>query len=106
VVDPPLQVPGRTVLPVRWSTGAEHSPLPAMEGDLELAPFGPDASHLAMSGRYTPPYGALGEALDRALLHRVAEATARDFVQRVAARIRESAARRHHPSSIAAGRAE
>ena len=53
----PLTVPGRTVVPIRWSTGAEHSPLPSMEGDLELAPFGPGVTHLAMSGRYTPPFG-------------------------------------------------
>jgi hypothetical protein len=101
-VEAPLRVPGRTVVPLRWSTGAEHSPLPSMEGDIELAPFGPDASHLAMSGRYTPPYGAIGEALDRALLNRVAEATVRDFVQRVAERIRISAIRQHHPATIAA----
>jgi len=97
-VDPPLTVPGRTVLPIRWSTGADHSPLPSMEGDLELAPFGEGVTHLAMSGRYTPPFGRTGEAIDRALLNRVAEATVRDFVQRVAERIVETTARRHHPS--------
>jgi hypothetical protein len=101
-VEPPLRVPGRTVVPLRWSTGAEHSPLPSMEGDLELAPFGPGASHLAMSGRYTPPYGQVGEALDRALLHRVAEATVRDFVQRVAEQVRRAAIKGRHPASIAA----
>jgi hypothetical protein len=104
-VEPPLCVPGRTVVPLRWSTGAEHSPLPSMEGDLELAPFGPGASHLAMSGRYTPPYGSVGDALDRALLHRVAEATVRDFVQRVAERIRYAAIKGHHPASIASANA-
>jgi hypothetical protein len=74
-----------------------------MEGDIELAPFGPGASHLAMSGRYTPPYGGIGQALDRALLHRVAEATVRDFVQRVAERIQQHAVRGRHQSGIAAG---
>jgi hypothetical protein len=98
VVEEPLTVPGRTVVPIRWSTGADHSPLPEMEGDLELAPFGAGITHLAMSGRYTPPFGGLGEALDRALLNRVAEATVRDFVRRVAERISGSTARNHHPS--------
>jgi hypothetical protein len=101
-VDAPLTVPGRTVVPIRWNTGAEHSPLPSMEGDLELAPFGPGVTHLAMSGRYTPPFGHVGEAVDRALLNRVAEATVRDFVQRVAERIEETSARRHHPSRVRA----
>jgi hypothetical protein len=98
VVEEPLTVPGRTVVPLRWSTGAEHSPLPSMEGDLELAPFGRDVTHLAMSGRYTPPFGSVGEALDRAMLNRVAEATVRDFVERVAERLEEASAKRHHPS--------
>ena len=97
-VGEPLRVPGRTVLPVAWTTGAEHSPLPAMEGDIELAPFGEAASQLAMSGRYTPPYGSVGAALDRALLHRVAEATVRDFVRRVARALEADAKRRRHPS--------
>jgi hypothetical protein len=101
-VDPPLRVPSRVVVPLRWTTGAEHSPLPSMEGDLELAPFGAGTSHLAMSGRYTPPYRAVGQALDRALLNRVAEATVRDFVQRVAEQIKRTAIRNHHPASIAA----
>ena len=73
-----------------------------MEGDLELAPFGPGITHLAMSGRYTPPFGEVGRGLDRALLNRVAEATVRDFVQRVAERIEETSARRHHPSRVRA----
>lgn len=92
-VGEPLRVPSRTVVPLRWSTGADYSPLPSMEGDLELAPFGPGSCHLAMSGRYTPPYGALGQAIDRSLLHRVAEATVRDFVQRVAGTLRAQAAK-------------
>jgi hypothetical protein len=102
-VEEPLRVPGRTVVPLRWATGVEHSPLPGMEGDLELSQFGPDACHLAMSGRYTPPYGPVGEALDRALLHRVAEATVRDFVERVADAIRAQAMRNRHPSTTGAG---
>jgi hypothetical protein len=71
-----------------------------MEGDLELAPFGPGVTHLAMSGRYTPPFGSVGEALDRAMLNRVAEATVRDFVQRVAERIHEAASRTNHPTRV------
>jgi hypothetical protein len=102
-VGEPLRVPGRTVLPIRWTTGAEHSLLPAMEGDIELAPFGPGETHLAMSGRYTPPFGALGEAMDRALLNRVAEATVRDFVRRVGAAILAEASKRLHPSALGAG---
>jgi hypothetical protein len=100
----PLRAARRTVIPIRWSTGADHSPLPVMEGDLEIAPFGPDGCHLAMSGRYSPPFGSIGEALDRALLHRVAEATVRDFVRRVAAVVEAGISRRDHPSFVGTGR--
>jgi hypothetical protein len=36
-----------------------------------------------MSARYVPPLGALGRAIDRTLLFRVAEATLKDFLDRV-----------------------
>ncbi len=91
-VGEPVRLPAKTIVPIRWSTGAERSPLPAMEGDLELAPFGPRVTQLAMSGRYLPPLGAVGRAIDRALLNRVAEATVRDFVRRVAAALEGGAA--------------
>ena len=45
---------------------------------------------LAISARYDPPLGAVGRAIDRALLARVAEATVKDFLDRV----RDSIARR------------
>ena len=42
---------------------------------------------LTVAGAYRPPLGSVGKALDRALLHRVAAATIREFVAQVAARI-------------------
>ena len=37
-----------------------------------------------MSARYVPPFGVVGRAIDRAVLSRVAEATLKDFLDRVA----------------------
>ena len=37
-----------------------------------------------MSARYVPPFGTVGRAIDRAALSRVAEATLKDFLDRVA----------------------
>jgi hypothetical protein len=37
-----------------------------------------------MSARYVPPFGAVGRVMDRAALSRVAEATLKDFLDRVA----------------------
>jgi hypothetical protein len=36
-----------------------------------------------MSARYVPPLGAVGRAIDRTILFRVAEATLKDFLDRV-----------------------
>lgn len=36
-----------------------------------------------MSARYVPPLGAVGRAMDRAVLFRIAEATLKDFLDRV-----------------------
>jgi hypothetical protein len=40
-----------------------------------------------MSARYRPPLGMIGRALDKALMHRVAEATVKDFLDRVGERL-------------------
>jgi hypothetical protein len=37
-----------------------------------------------MSARYVPPFGSVGRVIDRAALSRVAEATLKDFLDRVA----------------------
>ena len=79
----PLRLPSKTLLPVTWRAAGVGSLFPEMEGDLEVAPFGPARSQLSMNARYHPPLGAVGAAADRALLHRVAEATIRGFVERV-----------------------
>jgi hypothetical protein len=81
----PVQTPGRTWLPITWRAAAQPSLFPDLEGELEVAPLGKELTQVGLSARYKPPFGMLGESLDRALLHRVAEATVRDFVERVAA---------------------
>ena len=51
----------------------------------------PGTTQLSISARYVPPLGALGSAIDRALLHRVAEATMKDFLDRVATALLDGA---------------
>jgi hypothetical protein len=79
----PYRIPGKTVLPITWSATGTQELFPSLEGDLEIAALGEHRSQLALSARYKPPLGAVGRVLDRALLHRVAEATVKDFVDRV-----------------------
>jgi hypothetical protein len=83
----PTRLGSRTLLPLTWEATGRDGRLPALEGDLEVAPVGPKRTQLSISARYTPPLGAFGRGLDRALLHRVAEATVKDLLDRIAAAI-------------------
>jgi hypothetical protein len=87
---PPLRFPSRLILPLTWKPARAEGLFPSLEADIEVAPVGPARTQLSISARYTPPMGLVGRAVDRTLLHRVAEATVRDFIERVAERIRES----------------
>jgi hypothetical protein len=77
---------GRAVLALRWEVrGAAGRLFPVLDADLTLAPAGEDAALLTLAGACRPPLGNLGAELDRLLLHRVADATIRHFLERVAA---------------------
>jgi len=72
------------VLIVRWeAVGTSGGLFPVLDADITLTPYGSAATLLALSGAYRPPLGALGAALDRAVLHRVAEATIQGFVNQL-----------------------
>jgi hypothetical protein len=78
----PVRFPSKTILPMSWKPAGLESLLPRLEADIELGELGPERTQLSISARYTPPLGSLGRVLDRALLHRVAEATVKDFLDR------------------------
>lgn len=83
-VGQPLRRHTTTLLPIRWRPASATGLIPELDGDLEVAALTPAASQLSISARYTPPLGTVGAAIDRALLHRVAEATLKDFLDRTA----------------------
>jgi hypothetical protein len=75
-------------LALRWeASGAGGGLFPVLDADITLAPAGKQGTVLMMAGAYRPPFGPRGETLDRAVLHRVAVATVRSFLARVAAQI-------------------
>lgn len=83
----PYRSASATRLPMTWkATGAQRL-FPLLEADLEVAGLGATRTQLSISARYRPPMGPLGQVLDRALLHRVAEAALKDFLDRVGATI-------------------
>lgn len=72
-------------LALRWEvTGPGGALYPVLDADVELIGAGPQTTWLTLAGAYRPPLGALGEALDRAILHRVAGATIHRFLGRIA----------------------
>jgi hypothetical protein len=83
----PVGAATKTVVPFRWTAPRPARLFPDLDADLEIAPLGPRRCQLAISARYVPPLGLVGRALDRAVLSRVAEATVKDFLDRVAERI-------------------
>ena len=85
----PLRLPSATVIPVEWVDHSRAALFPRLRAELEVVGLGRDRCQLAINVRYDPPWGVLGTVADRALLHRVAEATVKDFLDHVAARVSE-----------------
>lgn len=95
----PVRHDGKTTVSLRWeATGMAGELFPVLDADLTLTPEGEDRSRLKLVGSYRPPLGRTGAALDTAIMGRVAEATIRALLERVAAAITDPA-RDPQPSS-------
>ncbi|HYM95829.1 MAG TPA: hypothetical protein VET26_00880 [Candidatus Sulfotelmatobacter sp.] len=90
----PMRASGLTIRPVRWRAAANAGLFPALDGHIELAALGARSTHVGMSANYEPPMGLIGKLADRALLHRVAEVTVKDFVERFGERLKKGSATR------------
>ncbi len=88
----PVQRGAMTVVTLRWeATGASERLFPVLDADITLIPDGDDATLIGLEGVYGLPAGSAGEMLDRAILHRIAAATIRSFLNRLAAAIQDPA---------------
>lgn len=70
-----------------WTPNDWQFLFPLLDGDLELAPIGPDQCRISLAATYTPALGRFGVQVDRALLHRVAASTVRSFITQVATKL-------------------
>jgi hypothetical protein len=70
----------RLALPMHWWALGATRLYPPLDGDLEFAPLGSMSSQITLMGRYDPPFGVVGRRADVMLLHRVAEASIRSFL--------------------------
>jgi len=82
------QKDGQAGLAIRWEASGPGSGLfPVLDADIRLVPAEDQTTLLVLAGVYRPPLGQVGGALDRAALHRVAAATIRNFLGRLATSI-------------------
>ena len=73
------------VLALRWQAAGPGGRLfPALDADMSLTPAGERSARLSLAGVYRLPLAALGAGLDRAVFHKVAGATVRSLLARVA----------------------
>jgi hypothetical protein len=79
----PVRFPSMTSLPLTWEPIGLEGLLPRLDATIEVGSLGQDRTQLAISARYRPPLGVVGRAIDLVLLHRVAEATLKDFLDRL-----------------------
>jgi len=77
----------RTWIPISWRATGPKGLFPVLDAELELASLGAHLTQLSLSARYQPPLGLVGRTMDKALLSRVAEATIKDFLDRLASAV-------------------
>jgi len=81
----PVERDSSLTLSLRWeATGVMGRLFPVLDANITLIPVDENESQLALAGAYRPPFAAVGGGLDRVLLHRVASATARSLLERIA----------------------
>ncbi|MBV8530143.1 MAG: hypothetical protein JO104_02415 [Candidatus Eremiobacteraeota bacterium] len=73
----------KELVQIRWAPEGT-TVFPTFEGTLTIRGENPASpSHLELDGAYTPPFGIAGQVFDAAIGHRIAKATAREFLKDV-----------------------
>lgn len=72
------------LIPIRIQVTGAPMLFPTLEGEIEIAAIGGEVTQLTLRGNYAPPIGAIGDAIDKVLLHRVVESSIKHFVEAMA----------------------
>ncbi len=78
-----------TIIPLTWEATGPSGLFPRLEGQLRVREVDAERTEVDFSGRYRPPLGRAGQALDDVVLARVARATIRSLLRRVADALEE-----------------
>ncbi len=79
-----------TRIPFQWEAAKRARLFPLMSAELSVYPLTSTETQLDFLGRYDPPMGVLGDAIDAVLLRRIAEASVHSFISDVAHYLREN----------------
>ena len=80
-----------TRIPVSWEAAQHPQWFPLMDAVLSVYALTPTETQLDFLGRYDPPLGVVGDAMNALVGHRIAEASVHRFVADVARYLRSSA---------------
>lgn len=81
--------PGKvTRIPIEWEASERPRLFPLMNGELSVYPLTARETQLDFLGRYQPPLGLLGTAVDAMVGHRIAEASVHRLIADVAQYLR------------------
>jgi len=73
-----------TRIPIEWQAAHQAHLFPLMSAVLSLYPLTSTETQLDFHGRYDPPLGLVGVAIDSMVGHRIAEASVHTFIADVA----------------------
>lgn len=71
-------------IPITWRATGARNLFPRLTGEIEVTRTSVDRSQLRLRASYDPPFGWIGDVVDRLLLERVARLTVTDWLERVA----------------------
>lgn len=74
----------QATIPLNLTVSPPSRLFPRLEGVLEIAGVGPGLTQVTVHGSYRPPLGPVGDGIDRALLHRLAEVALKRLVDDLA----------------------
>lgn len=97
---------GSVLIPMEWKATGVGALFPVMSADLVLQPVGPGLVQVVFRGTYEPPMGGFGRLLDRTIMHRLAEASAKSFLDLLCNAVDEALAsdRQYDPNGVIATR--
>jgi len=78
-----------TRIPIEWSAAQRAALFPIMNAELSVYPLTSTETQLDFLGRYEPPLGIVGGALDAVAGHRIAQASVHRLVADLASYLRE-----------------